>query len=156
MGALDSTYGALLMGAVASGVLYGCASVQTWNYFTRYPSDRWYFKLTVASTFVADTINQILIVYTGKCNYAPGDMCIDPFLVYTYLVTNWGLSEELGKVLVCLCHTSLVHHMYQGYTTFSVQCFLAMRVYKLSNKSLVSTASVMVLVVAQFLVVLGG
>ncbi|KAF8138663.1 hypothetical protein EV363DRAFT_539123 [Boletus edulis] len=134
MGALDSTYGALLIGVVAAGVLYGCTFVQTWTYFTHYPSDRLYIKLIVASAFVADTTHQILITHTA----------------YTYLVTNWGVSEELSNVVWSLP----LQTFFNGYTTFCVQCFLAMRIYKLSNRSLVGTVSVMVLVVAQFIVVL--
>jgi hypothetical protein len=60
------------------------------------------------------------------------------------------VDEELGEVVWSLS----VQIFFNGFTTFLVQCFLATRLYRLSNKNWLATGSVMMLVIAQFLVVL--
>ncbi|KAH0830253.1 hypothetical protein J3R83DRAFT_1614 [Lanmaoa asiatica] len=74
-------------------------------------------------------------------------MSIHPSLVYTYIITNFGVVEELGNVVWSLD----VQIFFNAFTTLFVQCFLAMRVYRLSNKSWLATGTVMILVIAEFL-----
>ncbi|KAN0098024.1 hypothetical protein V8E55_002470 [Tylopilus felleus] len=134
MGALDNTLGAFLIGVVVSATLYGVTIIQTWYYYSRYPSDPWYVKLLVAGVLLSDTCHQALITHT----------------VYTYLVTYFGELEALGEVVWSL----IVEVFFNGFTALFVQSFLAMRVYRLSNKSWLATGSVMILVIGEFVLVL--
>ncbi|KAN0097294.1 hypothetical protein V8E55_001740 [Tylopilus felleus] len=134
MAVLDQTMGALLIGVVIAGVLYGCTCVQTWCYYTHYPSDRWYLKLLVFAIFVSDTTHQALITH----------------FIYTYLVTYFGNWDELHNVVISL----VIEVFFNGFTALCVQCFLAMRVYLLSDKSLLATGAVMVLVLLEWILIL--
>ncbi|KAG2051314.1 hypothetical protein BDR06DRAFT_959100 [Suillus hirtellus] len=108
--------------------------LQTWYYFSQYFSDPWYTKLLVGAVFVSDTTHQALITHT----------------VYTYLVTDFGNASDLEKLVWSLS----VEVLFNGFTGFMVQSFLAKRVYHLSNKNMIITASVMSLVIAEFVTVI--
>ncbi|KAG1792445.1 uncharacterized protein HD556DRAFT_1379585 [Suillus plorans] len=107
--------------------------MQTWYYFSRYFSDPWYNKLLVGAVFVSDTTHQALITHT----------------VYTYLVTDFGNASDLEKLVWSLS----VEVLFNGFTGFMVQSFLAKRVYHLSNKNIIVTASVLSLVIAELVIV---
>jgi len=130
---LDNTFGVFLVGVVISATLYGVTCVQTWYYFSRYSSDPWYIRLLVAAVLVSDSVHQALITHT----------------VYTYLVTDFGVYGDLTKLVWSL----IVEVLFNGLTALLVQCFLAMRVYRLSNKSIIATAAVMSLVIGEFVLV---
>ncbi|KAI9460056.1 hypothetical protein HD554DRAFT_2323905 [Boletus coccyginus] len=134
MGALDNTFGAFLIGVVVSATLYGVTCIQTWYYYGRYPSDPWYIKLLVAGVLVSDTCHQALITHC----------------VYTYLVTDFGVPAALGEIVWSL----IAEVFFNGFTALFVQSFLAMRVYRLSNKSWLATGSVMTLVIGEFVLIL--
>ncbi|KAF8138662.1 hypothetical protein EV363DRAFT_539039 [Boletus edulis] len=134
MPALDSTMGAVLVGVVIASILYGCTCLQTWYYFTHYPSDRWYIKLVVLATFFSDTGHEALIVH----------------FIYTYLVTNFGNWDELHNVVISL----VIEVFFNGFTALLVQCFLAMRVYTLSNKNVFALGAVMILVLLEWILIL--
>ncbi|KIJ20114.1 hypothetical protein PAXINDRAFT_166257 [Paxillus involutus ATCC 200175] len=133
MGSLDNTLGAFLIGVLISAILYGVTCAQTLYYYRRYPSDPWYIKLLVAAVLASDTVHQALITHS----------------LYTYLVTDFGALQDLGLLVWSL----IVEVLFNGFTALMVQCFLAMRVYRLSNKSLLATVSVMILVMANFVLV---
>ncbi|KAG1756053.1 hypothetical protein EDB19DRAFT_1957732 [Suillus lakei] len=133
MGTVDNTFGAFLIGVIVSAALYGVTCVQTWYYFSRYFSDPWYNRLLVGAIFVSDSIHQALITHT----------------VYTYLVTDFDSASDLEKLVWSLS----VEVLFNGFTGFMVQSFLTMRVYKLSNKNIIATASVLSLVIAEFVLV---
>ncbi|KAG0699870.1 hypothetical protein DFH29DRAFT_28699 [Suillus ampliporus] len=107
--------------------------MQTWYYFRRYPSDPWHIKLLVGTILLSDSVNQALISHT----------------VYTYLITYFGSDSDLGKRMWSLS----VEVLFNGFTGLMVQSFLTMRVYKLSNKSIIATALVLSLVIAEFVIV---
>jgi len=130
---LDNTFGAFLIGVVVSATLYGVTCIQTWYYYSRYPSDPWYIKLLVAGALVSDTCHQALITHT----------------VYTYLVTDFGDLSALGEIVWSL----IVEVFFNGFTALIVQSFLAMRVYRLSNKSWLATGLVMSLVIGEFVLI---
>ncbi|KAG1857209.1 hypothetical protein C8R48DRAFT_717539 [Suillus tomentosus] len=133
MGTADNTFGAFLIGVVVSAALYGVTCLQTWYYFSRYFSDPWYTRLLVGAVFVSDTTHQALITHT----------------LYTYLITDFGNASDLEKLVWSLS----VEVLFNGFTGFMVQSFLAKRVYHLSNKNMIITASVMSLVIAEFVIV---
>ncbi|KAF9222065.1 hypothetical protein BS17DRAFT_784363 [Gyrodon lividus] len=134
MVALDNTFGAFLIGVVISATLYGVTCVQTWYYYGHYPSDPWYIKLLVAVVLASDTCHQALITHS----------------LYIYLIKDFGIFQDL----VDLVWSLVIEVLFNGFTALMVQSFLAMRVYRLSNKSLLATGSVMLLVIGEFVLVL--
>ncbi|KAJ8596451.1 hypothetical protein M405DRAFT_166863 [Rhizopogon salebrosus TDB-379] len=124
---LDNTFGAFLIGVVISATLYGVTCVQTWYYFTRYSSDPWYIRLLVAAVLVSDSVHQALITHT----------------VYTYLVTDFGVYEDLTTLVWSL----IVEVLFNGFTALMVQWSAV------SNKSIIATASVLSLVIGEFVLV---
>ncbi|KAG2119080.1 uncharacterized protein F5147DRAFT_603244 [Suillus discolor] len=133
MGTVDNTFGAFLIGVVISAVLYGVTCVQTWYYFSRYFSDPWHHKLIVGAVFVSDSTHQALITH----------------VVYTYLVTDFCNASDLEKIVWSLS----VEILFNGFTGFMVQSFLAKRVYHLSNKNMIATVSVVFIVIAELVIV---
>ncbi|KII89091.1 hypothetical protein PLICRDRAFT_124293 [Plicaturopsis crispa FD-325 SS-3] len=131
--ALDNTLGAALIGVVIAAALWGVSCVQTWFYYTRYQKDPWYIKTLVAGVLFFDTTHQALITHT----------------VYTYVVTDFSAVAELGNLVWSL----IVEVLFNGFTALLVQSFLAFRVWRLSNKSVVITGSVALLVAGEFVCV---
>ncbi|KAF8548702.1 hypothetical protein OG21DRAFT_1489164 [Imleria badia] len=166
MGALDNTFGAFLIGVVVSATLYGVTCIQTWYYYGRYPSDPWYVKLLVSlREFALSVPSQSCATGRGRScvghlppglDHAHGQVQsstagtrIHPSLVYTYLVTDFGGAEALGEIVWSL----IIEVFFNGFTALFVQSFLAMRVYRLSNKSWLATGSVMSLVIGEFVLI---
>ncbi|KAF8812047.1 hypothetical protein BYT27DRAFT_7088201 [Phlegmacium glaucopus] len=101
--------------------------VQAWYYFT-HQTDTWPIKLLVSAVMFFDTIHQALITHT----------------VYTYTITNWGNPAELQKLVW------LVEVLFNGFTALLVQSFLAIRVWRLSNRRIALTSVVALLVLGEF------
>ncbi|KAG8218151.1 hypothetical protein J3R82DRAFT_3693 [Butyriboletus roseoflavus] len=172
MSSLDNTYGAFLIGVVVSATLYGGVSqrifisiplnyqtpvtcIQTWYYYSRYPSDPWYIKLLVAGVLISDTCHQALITHSGKYTH-PRPLYVYSSIPSLHLSRHRlrngrcarGSCLESGyrSILQCmaldrLCRVPLAHHTYQGFTALFVQSFLAMRVYRHDTWSLVNSVS---------------
>ncbi|KAH7888030.1 hypothetical protein F5I97DRAFT_1828908 [Phlebopus sp. FC_14] len=98
----------------------------TWYYYGRYPSDPWYIKVLVGAVLLSDTAHQALIAH---CDF--------------------GQLAQLGVLVWSL----IVEVLFNGFTALMVQSFLAMRVYRLSNRSILATGSVMALVTGEFILV---
>lgn len=130
MAVIDSTFGAYFIGVVISAVLYGVTCVQVWFYYVSYPSDPWHIKTLVFGVFASDTVHQALITHSA----------------YVYLVSDIGSATGLEDIVWSL----IVEVLFNAITSLLVQSFLAMRVYRLSNKSIPITAVVMVVVIAEF------
>ncbi|KAJ3746175.1 hypothetical protein DFH05DRAFT_919301 [Lentinula detonsa] len=79
---LDNTMGAMFIGVLFAAVLYGAACIQAWYYYV-HQQDRWPLRSLVAVVMIADTLHQALIAHT----------------VYTYLITNFGNTLELGNTV---------------------------------------------------------
>ncbi|KJA16677.1 hypothetical protein HYPSUDRAFT_206864 [Hypholoma sublateritium FD-334 SS-4] len=126
---LDNTLGAAFIGVIVAAALYGVSVVQAWYYFG-HQNDKWTTKLLVASVMLFDTVHQCLITHT----------------VYTYTVTNWGNPASLNVIVRSL----LVEVIFNGFTALLVQSFLAMRVWKLSNRKKFLTSLVGLLVLGEF------
>ncbi|KAG2158996.1 uncharacterized protein EDB93DRAFT_1245557 [Suillus bovinus] len=131
MSTVDNTFGAFLIGVVVSATLYGVTCMQTWYYFSRYISDPWYNKFCVGAIFLSDSTHQALITHT----------------VYTYLIIDVDNATDLEKIVWSLA----VEVVFNGFTALVVQSFLTIRVYRLSNKNIFATASVLSLVIAEFI-----
>ncbi|PBK60598.1 hypothetical protein ARMSODRAFT_982132 [Armillaria solidipes] len=136
---LDTTMGAAFIGVVVAAILHGVSCVQAWYYFT-HQHDQWPLKSIVAAVMVFDTVHQALICHTGKVFYML--RC----LLYTYLITHYGNAAELQRTVWSL----LAEVLFNGFTAFLVQSFLALRVWRLSNRKILVTVIVALLVVAEF------
>lgn len=126
---LNDTLGAAFIGVVVSGCLFGVSCVQAWYYFT-HQSDRWHLKALVAAVMLTDSVHQALITHT----------------VYTYTITNWGNVNFLGV----LVRTLLIEVLFNGFTTFMVQCFLATRIWRLSDRKVWLIVIIVLLVFGEF------
>ncbi|EDR06505.1 uncharacterized protein LACBIDRAFT_299960 [Laccaria bicolor S238N-H82] len=126
---LNDTLGAAFIGVVVSGCLFGVSCVQAWYYFV-HQSDRWPLKALVSCVMLTDTIHQGLIMHS----------------IYTYTITNWGNVAILGE----LVPTLLVEVAFNGLTTFLVQCFLAMRIWRLSDRNVWLIVIVVLLILGEF------
>ncbi|EDR01864.1 uncharacterized protein LACBIDRAFT_310401 [Laccaria bicolor S238N-H82] len=149
---LNDTLGAAFIGVVVSGCLFGVSCIQAWYYFT-HQSDRWPLKTLVAAVMVSDTIHQALISHT----------------VYAYTITNWGNQSFLGEIprYIVLCsypphpltdsgyRTLVVQVLFSGLTAFMVQCFLASRIWRLSDRKGWLIAIIVLLIVGEFGAILG-
>ncbi|KAF8240251.1 hypothetical protein L208DRAFT_1449568 [Tricholoma matsutake] len=123
---LDNTLGAALVGVVAAGE-FSC--VQAWYYFT-HQNDSWPLKLLVSAVMAFDTIHQILISHT----------------VYTYVITNYDNPSQLNDLVWSL----VVEVLFNGFTAVLVQGFLALRVWRLSNRNPWLTGAVILLILSEF------
>ncbi|KIK02597.1 hypothetical protein K443DRAFT_513791 [Laccaria amethystina LaAM-08-1] len=103
--------------------------IQAWYYFT-HQSDRWHLKALVGAVMLTDTIHQGLITHT----------------VYTYTITNWGNVAFLGE----LVQTLLIEVLFNGLTTVMVQCFLATRIWRLSDRKIWLIVIIVLLVFGEF------
>lgn len=63
MGEFDDTLGALLVGQIVATFLYGLSTLQTYNYYVKYPRDGRELKIWVAFIWAADTANIALICH---------------------------------------------------------------------------------------------
>jgi len=77
--ALDSTYGAMLIGVFFAAFFQGLLTVQSYNYFENFKEDPAMNKIIVAVVWVLDSMHLGFI-----CQSA-----------YHYLVTNWGFKPAL-------------------------------------------------------------
>ncbi|KAF8194639.1 hypothetical protein BJ912DRAFT_178293 [Pholiota molesta] len=126
---LDNTLGAAFIGLIVASILHGVSIIQTWYYFG-HQSDPWTIKLLVGAVMAFDTIHQVLITHT----------------VYAYTISNWGNPLILDKIVWSM----LVEVIFNGFTALLVQSFLAMRVWRLSNRKKVLIGVVGVLVLGEF------
>ncbi|KIK64104.1 hypothetical protein GYMLUDRAFT_431980 [Collybiopsis luxurians FD-317 M1] len=129
---IDNTMGAMFIGVLVAGILYGAACIQAWYYYM-HQKDRWPLRFLVGAVMICDTIHQAFIAHT----------------VYSYLVTNFGNQPNLGNTVWSLLAEVLVN----GFTTVLVQSFLAYRVWQLSNGNIWISAPALLLVAAEFICV---
>ncbi|KAI1793100.1 hypothetical protein LXA43DRAFT_1127559 [Ganoderma leucocontextum] len=134
MAPLDGTMGALLIGVIISGVFYGVSVSQVYYYYTRYQHDPLYLKLLVLAVLMTDTAHQGLISHT----------------VYWYFVTTYGDPAALGR----LSPTIIVEVFFNAFTALFVQCFFAVRVYRLSGKKVWLVIPVGLLIAAEFSIIM--
>ncbi|KAG9309796.1 hypothetical protein JVU11DRAFT_10172 [Chiua virens] len=164
----NNTFGAYLIGVVVSAALYGGLSQIRFH-------DTLVFQLAKRSHLHSDLVLLWSLSFGPVAHQAPGRYRsyirhlpssfdhalghvqsfvikhhIHPPAAYTYLVTDIANPAGLGLIVWSL----IVEVIFNGFTAFFVQSFLAMRVYRLSNKSLLATGSVMILVVGEFVLVL--
>ncbi|KAJ6483095.1 hypothetical protein C8R45DRAFT_1000562 [Mycena sanguinolenta] len=125
---LGNTMGALVMGLVGSAILYGISVWQTASYFTWYRRDPSYLKALVLATLLLDTLHMVLISH----------------VVYYYLITNYYRTDALQSVVWSITTEALPTSL----TAVLVQLFYASRVYKTTERNILLTSAILLLVAA--------
>ncbi|THV06296.1 hypothetical protein K435DRAFT_789450 [Dendrothele bispora CBS 962.96] len=125
---MDNTMGIALVRVVVAASLLGIGWLQAFYYYINYRGDPKYLRYGVLFAVVFDTIHQALITHT----------------VYVYLVTNYNNNRFLGECVWSL----LAEVLFNGFSAFIVQSFLATRVWHLS-KNIYLTGTVMALVLGE-------
>ncbi|KAJ4490594.1 hypothetical protein J3R30DRAFT_108755 [Lentinula aciculospora] len=130
---LHSTMGALLIGVLVSGSLWGVSAVQVYLYFsTFYTQDTFRLKLLVVFIFALDTAHQVMLSH----------------LIYIYLVSNFGNVEFLGVVTWSM----IVMVLLSALIAVTIQLFMCWRIWILSNKNVYWITPIIIIVVASFVI----
>lgn len=129
---VDSTLGAASVGFFISSVVFGVLTSQAFTYFRRYPLDKPAYKVLVAALWGLELVDQIFVGYA----------------VYVYVVTNfqnplflivekivWPLVTQVGVGALIGCVVRV--------------CF-AMRVWRFSNRNIVVTGSLLIIILVSF------
>ncbi|KAF8663695.1 hypothetical protein AX16_000870 [Volvariella volvacea WC 439] len=141
---LDNTFGASLIGAFITCMLYGLTTLQTYLYYAYYPKDRRELKLfdpgdKVLTIWVLDTLHIAFIckstyyylVIAPKYTYNPGGIdgrwkqviglssSVHPLAIISLVLSRRGQISVALNVLIA----------------FLVQCFFTKRIFHLSNPS---------------------
>lgn len=105
-----------MIGVVLSGVLYGAAAVQTYQYFQRFPSDNWRIKSLVTFEISIQTVHMGLMI-AG---------------MWMMSVKDFGQPEDLFVIPT----PSLLTIILCSPIALAVQGFFTIRVYRLSEQSI--------------------
>ncbi|KAH8116166.1 hypothetical protein DFH11DRAFT_1584649 [Phellopilus nigrolimitatus] len=124
--ALDDTFGALYLGAV----LWGVGSIQLYYYFNKYFNDQLWLKIHVFLVWGLDTAHQALVLHS----------------VYVYLITEYGNVAYTGHLEKTLLDSTLLN----AFICAQVQAIFLIRIWLLSKKSIIVTATVATFVIGQF------
>ncbi|VDC00537.1 unnamed protein product [Peniophora sp. CBMAI 1063] len=116
--AWDNTLGALLIGVMASGMLFGLTCMQVYTYFERASeNDGRRLKLLVACLWLLDAL----------------DFAFNCHTIYFFLVTNYTNPLALsGKIPWSLA----LHVLITSIVDFLVRAMFARKIFSLSRKSL--------------------
>ncbi|KAI6045840.1 hypothetical protein EDC04DRAFT_2028311 [Pisolithus marmoratus] len=106
--------GPVLVALVLSGVLYGCAVVQTYVYYKLFPKDSWKFRILVASEMCLQTAHLASVV-----------LC-----VWQTVMTNYDRRPQA----VGLAMTIAISAVLNGPIAFCTQAFFVFRLYTFSQK----------------------
>ncbi|KZV66854.1 hypothetical protein PENSPDRAFT_654563 [Peniophora sp. CONT] len=112
---LSQTIGALFVGWGISTLVFGMFCLQTWTYFTRYPSDSIWNKMLVSLIWALEVTHQALI----------GHAC------WTYTTTDFGHVEAIFLEETVWCVSAVV--LLGAVVGAIVKLFLGYRVYKISK-----------------------
>ncbi|KAL1941002.1 hypothetical protein VTO73DRAFT_7638 [Trametes versicolor] len=124
---LDSTIGAVLLGAIFGSMLYGLTVHQTYRYFKLYPKDRLFLKSLVLTILVFETLHTavwIVVIY----RYA----ITDAFNLVNILRSHWSIPLTflitsilaIGGLLLGPRSTTQVISMFGGLAA-GIEAFLA-------------------------------
>ncbi|KAJ3999395.1 hypothetical protein F5050DRAFT_967686 [Lentinula boryana] len=128
---LHSTMGALLIGVLISGALWGISTIQTYLYFsTFHHQDTLRLKLLVVFISVLDTAHQIMLSHS----------------IYMYLVSGFGNVEYLGVVTWSMITMVLLSAL----IAVTIQLFMCWRIWILSKKNIYWIVPIAAIVLASF------
>ncbi|KAK0220479.1 hypothetical protein IW262DRAFT_1461732 [Armillaria fumosa] len=120
---IDSTLGAILVGFAVSCVAFGAILVQTFHYFTRFPSDRLAYKIIVTVLLTLELLDQIFIGHT----------------LYFYTIINFA------NVLVLLRASFIMQQLLGSICGTVVRVCFALRVWRFSKHNRLITTFLMIL-----------
>ncbi|PBK71173.1 hypothetical protein ARMSODRAFT_954941 [Armillaria solidipes] len=109
---LNNTFGAYLIGVIASACLFGVTCTQTWYYFTRY-SDSMTLKAWVGAIWILEVLH----------------VAFPAHAIYYYVIIHYGDPAALAEAT----WTASLSLGVTGLTGVLVYLFYARRVYYLSN-----------------------
>ncbi|KAG6334304.1 hypothetical protein ID866_4783 [Astraeus odoratus] len=125
--------GPIIIGVVLSGVLYGCATVQTYLYFQRFPRDTWKTKGLVAFEISIQTLH-LMLMMAGMWMMVVNDYSEPALLAY---IPNPTI------ITIILCPPIAVVVQVGLRTTYTLsaperpqQGYFILRVYRLSEEPL--------------------
>ncbi|KAJ7573217.1 hypothetical protein C8J56DRAFT_1132389 [Mycena floridula] len=127
---MDSTIGAIEIGTMLSGVLFGLITSQTYVYFKTFPRDSRFTKGLVAALWIVE------MVHTA---------CIFDAL-YMYTVTGYGDPTSLIRFPVTLDVSIILH----GATVIIVQLFFSQRISKFAQKTYYMSAIAIFILFVRF------
>ncbi|KAJ6509674.1 hypothetical protein DFH09DRAFT_1374681 [Mycena vulgaris] len=127
---MDSTIGAIEIGTLLSGVLFGLITSQTYVYYKNYPRDSQFTKGLVGALWIVE------LVHTA---------CIFDAL-YMYTVRGYGDPTYLIRFPVSLDVTIILH----GATVIIVQLFFTHRISKFVQKTYYLSAVAIFILVVRF------
>ncbi|KAF9015896.1 hypothetical protein BDZ89DRAFT_1166541 [Hymenopellis radicata] len=128
---IDQTLGAGLVGFSFSCVAFGVHTLQTIAYFQRYPLDRPVYKALVAFLWVLELIHQVFIGHA----------------VYFYTITNF--MDPLVIILDDVVWTLMAQIFLGTLVGTIVKACYAMRVWRFSNRNMLVSGALALLILAQ-------
>jgi len=129
---MDGTIGAIEIGTLLSGVLFGLITAQTYVYFKSFPNDARFTKVLVLGLWMVE------LAHTA---------CIFDAL-YIYTVKSYGDPTSLIKFPITMDVTIFLH----AATVFIVQLFFAHRMSKFLQNKLYIPVIAAIILVARFVV----
>lgn len=123
----DSTLGAILVGFAVSCVAFGAILVQTFYYFTRFPSDRLAYKIIVIVLLTLELLDQIFIGHT----------------LYFYTIINF--ANVLVLLRASMTWSFIMQQLLGSICGTVVRVCFALRVWRFSKHNWLITTSLMLL-----------
>ncbi|KAF7371444.1 hypothetical protein MSAN_00781400 [Mycena sanguinolenta] len=152
----------------------GISVLQTALYFTRYQRDPRYLKALVLATLLLDTLHMVLIIHVGAFPLFVSSSTLDgtdtdsyslslldnqllvsldlplyrlaPSNSQSYLLSTSYLPFSEAPALQIVVWSIAVEALPTGLTATLVQSFYAFRVYRISDKNIILTASILLLI----------
>ncbi|KAI6135231.1 hypothetical protein EV401DRAFT_890502 [Pisolithus croceorrhizus] len=111
---VTSPVGPIVVSLVLSGVLYGCALVQTYVYYKLFPKDDWKLRALVAFEMAFQTV-QLILLFLG---------------VWQTVVITYSRSQITSS----LVNTTVVGMIIGAPSAFCVQAFFIFRLHSFSRR----------------------
>ncbi|PBK75660.1 hypothetical protein ARMSODRAFT_400827 [Armillaria solidipes] len=111
---INNTFGAMLIGALVTMVIYGITTLQTYFYFMTYPQDSPRIKSFVGLIWGLDTVHVVFMCHT----------------MHHYLIAGFGNPAYLVEGTWSLFSSIMINMI----ISFLVQCFFALRIHGLCPK----------------------
>lgn len=127
---ISGGFGPTLVGGLASAMLYGITTLQTYVYYMHYAEDALAMKFLVAVIWIFDTLHVSFMCH----------------ILYYYLITSYGVPENFEYIIWSLPASILVN----VFLISIVQCFFVRQVYHLCRPQVkwLVTAPIILLVIA--------
>ncbi|KAF9475334.1 hypothetical protein BDN70DRAFT_996479 [Pholiota conissans] len=121
-----NTAGAILIGSMASYILYGIAACQVMTYYWKFPDDPFQLKLHVAMVWLVETTNAFLMVLA----------------VWHYIIKRGADSSSFEDFILCNDWTLLAQSIPTEVCCFLVEIFFIMRMWRMADSKQVAVITV--------------